>query len=167
MKNTKTIASIAILTALYFVLSAMLKIPIAGHITLDLGYMVLTVSAVYLGAVPTMIVGMIGAFCESAMLSHTGISLGWILMNACVGFFCGKVMKSTFSAGKKKFLISSSVVILLSMFVGVVIKTLIDCVLRSIPIPAKIPSSLAAFITDSLVMFIGIPIAFALRKHVK
>ena len=58
MKNTKQIATIAVFTALYFVLSALLKIPVVGNITLDLGYIALAVGAVYLGAVPAMVIGL-------------------------------------------------------------------------------------------------------------
>ena len=55
-KGIKEAAVIAMLIALYFVLSAMLKIPVAGHITLDLGYIALMVAAVRLGAAAKMFI---------------------------------------------------------------------------------------------------------------
>ena len=43
MKKAKLMATTGMLTALYFVLSALLKIPVAGNIKLDLGYIAMTV----------------------------------------------------------------------------------------------------------------------------
>ena len=168
MKKTKQIATIAVFTALYFVLSALLKIPVMGNITLDLGYIALAVGAVYLGAVPAMLIGSIGAFLESALMSQRGVSLGWILMNAIVGYFCGLVLQKAVDGDKKKFWIKSVIVVVLSMFVGVVVKTLIDCALYNIALVAKIPSSATAWIMDSLVMLVlGFPLSLALKKRLK
>ena len=168
MNSTKRIALIGVFTALYFVLSAMLKIPIAGHITLDLGYIALTVSAVFLGGLPAMTVGILGAFLESAVLSQKGVSLGWCLMNAVVGYACGAVLYRTSELGRKKFLVSAALVIPLSMLIGVVAKTFVDCALYDVALIAKIPSSTAAWITDSAVMLvIGIPLSMALKNRLK
>lgn len=168
MKTTKKVAVTAVFTALYFLLSALLKIPVAGHITLDLGYIALTVGAVYLGAVPAMMIGALGALLESVMMSLRGISPGWILMNTIVGYCTGKVLFRTVSADRKKFLRSAAIVIPVSMFAGVVVKTLVDCALYGIRPEAKIPSSLTAWILDSLVMLgIGIPLSLALKKRIK
>ena len=92
INKTKQIAMIAIFSALYFVLSAVLKIPVGGHMTLDLGYISLMVATVCLGAVPAMLVGVIGAFLESALMSMRGVSPGWMLMNAIIGYFCGLIL---------------------------------------------------------------------------
>ena len=166
MKKTKLIATIAVLTALYFVLSALLKIPVVGNITLDLGYIVLAVSAVYLGAVPAMLIGSIGAFLESALMSQRGVSPGWIMMNAIVGLLCGLVLHKAVEGNKKKFLILAVLIIVSSVLLGVIVKTLIDCAMYDIALAAKIPSSTAAWILDSLVMLVpGIPLSLALKKR--
>lgn len=168
MKNTKQIAITAVLSALYFVLSAMLKIPVGGHITLDLGYIALTVAAVYLGAVPAVFVGSIGALLESALMSQRGVSPGWILMNAIVGFLCGMVLKKTVNGDRKKFILSACIVVPLSMLLGVTVKTLVDCAMYDIPIIAKIPASAAALIADSAVMLVcGLPLCLALKGRIK
>lgn len=168
MNTTKKIATIAVFTALYFVLSALLKIPVVGHITLDLGYIALAVGAVYLGAVPAMLIGSIGAFLESALMSQRGVSLGWILMNAIVGYSCGLVLHKAVDGERKKFWTKAILVVTLSMLVGVVVKTLIDCALYKIALVAKIPSSAAAWVLDSLVMLvIGMPLSLALKKRLK
>lgn len=168
MKNTKLISITAVFIALYFVLSTLIKIPVTGHITLDLGYIALTVGAVYLGAVPAMLIGSIGALLESALLTMRGVSPGWILMNAIVGYLTGSVLHKYADRGTKKLLISACIVVPLSMLLGVTVKTLIDCALYDIPILAKIPSSTAAWITDSIVMLVfGLPLSMALKKRIK
>lgn len=166
MKNTKRIALIAIFIALYFVLSVLLKIPVVGHISLDLGYIALTVGAVYLGGVPAMLIGSIGALLESALMSQRGASLGWILMNGIVGLSCGCVMHKYADGSRKKFVISSCIVVILSMLVGVLVKTLVDCFMYDIALIAKIPSSTTAWLLDSAVMLIvGLPLSIALKKR--
>ena len=47
--NTRQITGIALLTALYCVLSALMKIPFIGAISLDLGYIALTVGCALFG----------------------------------------------------------------------------------------------------------------------
>lgn len=165
MKKTRLIALTAVFSALYFVLSAMLKIPVTGHISLDLGYIALTVGAVYLGAVPGMLIGMIGVAIESTLFGHSGISLGWIMMNAVVGFALGFFLHPYLKKEKKALVIRASIVIPAAVFIGVVIKTLVDCLIKQIPLAAKVPSSLAAFVTDSIVcLAVGLPLCFTLKR---
>lgn len=166
MKKTKKIAVTAIFIALYFVLSVILRIPIAGHIILDLGYIALTVSAVYLGAVSTMFVGAIGVLLETALMSQRGVSPGWIVMNIIVGYLCGLVMHKAADKGKKQLIISSLIIVPISMFFGVAAKTWIDCVLYDLTLAVKLPTALAAWIADSIVMLaFGLPLSIVLRKY--
>lgn len=166
MKKTKRIAITAILTAMYFILSAMIKIPVAGHIALDLGYIALTVSAVYLGAVSTMCVGAIGVVLESALMSQKGVSLGWIAMNIIAGYLCGYFMHRAADKGTKTLVITSCIVVPASMLLGVAAKTLIDCLLYQLSLAAKIPTGIAAWALDSAVMLaIGLPLSIALKKY--
>ena len=168
MKKTKQVAVIAVFIAMYFVLSALLKIPVGGHITLDLGYIALTVSAVFLGGVPASVTGAAGAFLESALMSQRGVSPGWVLMNAIVGFLCGTVLKKAAGEGGKKLIVSACIVVPLSMLLGVTVKTLVDCLLYDLPLLAKIPSGAAALIADSAVMLLfGLPLSMALKKRIK
>ena len=168
MKKTKQTAFTAILAALYFLLSALLKIPVAGHITLDLGYIALTVGCFFLGAGPGALIGAVGAFLESAMLSSRGVSVGWILMNAIAGYFCGKVLHKRKDAEKKKVFLAAFAVVPSSMLAGVIVKTFADCIIYSLPLLAKIPTSTAAWFFDSAVMLgLGIPLCLTLRRQIK
>ncbi len=168
MKKTNRVAVTAVFIALYFVLSALLKIPVGGHITLDMGYIALTVGAVYLGAVPAMLIGSIGVLLESAMMSQRGVSPGWILMNAIVGALCGWVLHKALDEERKKFLLSAALVIPFSMLLGVTVKTLIDCAIYDLPLAAKVVTGLIAWAADSIVMLgIGIPLSLAMKNRVK
>ena len=168
MKKTRQITVTAVLTALYFILSALLKIPVVGNITLDLGYIVLAVSAVCLGAVPAAFVGSLGVLLESALMSRRGISLGWILMNAIVGYTCGLVLHKAADGDRKTFWLKAVVSVTVSMLAGVVVKTFIDCALYGIALAVKIPSSVTAWILDSLVMLAaGMPLSLTLKKRIK
>ena len=166
--KTKQIAMISIFSALYFVLSAVLKIPIGGHMTLDLGYIALMVASVCLGAVPAMLVGIIGAFLESALMSMRGVSPGWMLMNAIIGYFCGLILMKASEGERKPFLIKAFIVVPASTLVGMTVKTLVDCVLYSLPLAAKIPVAFIGWIADTAVMLaLGLPLSITLKKQIR
>lgn len=168
MKKTKMMATTGMLTALYFVLSALLKIPVVGNIKLDLGYIALAVGAVYLGAVPATIIGAGGVLIESLLLSQRGVSPGWILMNAIVGFACGRVLHKVVGEPTKQFWIKAVLVVILSMLLGVTVKTVIDCVMYGLLPAAKVPTALVAWALDSFVMLLlGIPIGLGLKKRLR
>lgn len=166
MKKTKLMATTGMLTALYFVLSALLKIPVAGNIKLDLGYIALAVGAVYLGAVPATFIGAGGVLIESLLMSQRGVSPGWILMNAIVGFACGLVLHKAVNVPSKQFWPKAVAVVILSMLAGVAVKTVIDCLMYGLMPAAKIPTALVACALDSFVMLLlGIPISLGLKKR--
>lgn len=167
MKKTKRIAYTALLTALYFVLSALLRIPVTDHLVLDLGYIALTVGAFYLGGVSGAVIGAVGALLESMLMGQRGVSIGWITMNAIVGYCCGTVFAKIRNADKKEFWWKACLVIVLSMLLGVTAKTALDCVIYKLPLALKIPSGLVAWATDSLVMILfGLPLSLTLKKTV-
>ena len=162
--NVKTITMIALMSALYVVFSLTLKIPTGvGAIALDLGYIVLTVSAVYFGNWAALVGGM-GAFIESLLLSPYGVSIGWIVMNAIIGLMCGMCFKMyrNMKMETRDYLLCTMVIIV-AVALGVCAKTIIECNLYSIPWMVKAPKSLTAFAIDSVVMIIGLPIAGRLR----
>lgn len=168
MKNIRRISVVALLTALYFVLAVLIKIPLVGHIYLDMGYIALMVGAVYLGAVPAAIIGAIGALLESAMIGSHGVSIGWILMNAIVGFSSGFVLQKLADGEKKKLVIAAVIVVSLSMLVGVAVKTLLECAMYHYALAVKIPSGITAWVADSAVMLvIGLPLCLVLKGRVK
>ena len=166
--KAKKIAIIAMMIALYFVLSVMLKIPVGGHITLDLGYIALMVGAVYFGAVPAMIIGGGGAFLESALMSQRGVSPGWITMNLIAGGLIGWVLHRIPTEERKKLIVSALIVVPSATLLGAAAKMLIDCAMYALPIALKIPTTAIAWAADSAVMLaIGLPLSITMQRRLK
>ena len=46
---------------------------------------------------------------------------------------------------------------------GLIAKTAIECSLYNIPVAAKVPKALVALAVDSVVMIVGLPIAYRIR----
>lgn len=143
MKTVKDITMTAAGIALYVVVSMLLKIPFIGHISLDLGYIVLAFWCMMFGPVSAALVGCGGAFLVSL------IAFGWPLGNLLIGAVCAMVYKPDKP-------IRNLAITVLMVFVGVLgIKTAVECPLYGIPILVKIPKNLVAAIADSITMGIG------------
>ena len=161
MSNLKTrqIAGIAILTALYCVLSAMMKIPFIGAISLDLGYIALTLGCALFGPWAAFI-GAVGCGLESLMFSPYGFSISWFIANLIIGLGCGITFRKT-----------QNVWIRITAIIGFVAigmlgaKTGIECYLYHIPFAVKIIKNLVAFGVDAFVMIIGLGIAQKITKY--
>ncbi len=148
--NTKKLATIALLTALYCVLSAMMKIPFIGAISLDLGYIALTVAC---GTVDVWagIVGAVGCGIESMLFSPYGFSISWCMANLAVGLICGSVLHMN------KHTWAKALVIIIGVAVGMLaVKTAIECHLYAIPLAVKIPKNAVAFAADTVTMLFGL-----------
>lgn len=160
--STKKIAYTAMGVALYVCLSMMVKIPVIGHIGLDLGYIVLAVYCNRFGPLSGAIVGSFGCFIVS-LLASGWIAIGWPLGNLFVGAVCGTVYGMT--RGRKWRRAINMFVTVAAVFVGVaVIKTVVECPLYGIPLAVKFPKNLVAFAMDAAVMVFGVIIDEALRR---
>lgn len=158
--TTKTITSIALLTALYCVLSATMKIPFIGAISLDLGYIALSVACAIFGPWAAF-VGAVGCGLESILFSPYGFSISWFTANLIIGLGCGFVFARTEVFWKR--------LIAIILFVGIGmlgVKTGIECYLYHIPFAVKIVKNLVAFGIDSFVMIMGLNIIKFIKKGV-
>lgn len=148
--NTKKLCGIAILTALYCVLASMLKIPVIGAISLDLGYIALAVGcSKYYGW--GAVIGAIGCGIESILFSPYGFSISWFIANAIIGLGCGYLYHKTSNNVMK--VIGTIAFVCLGVLV---VKTVIECNLYGIPLAVKIPKNLVAFLMDSATMIVGL-----------
>ena len=148
--TTNKITGIAIFTALYCIFSALMKIPIIGAISLDLGYIALAVGCVLFGPWAAFI-GAVGCGIESILFSPYGFSISWFCANLIVGLGCGYVFSKTEVTWKR--------VAAIAIFVGIAmlgIKTVIECNLYGIPFEVKILKNGVAFGLDSITMIIGL-----------
>lgn len=163
MSNLKTrqIAGIAILTALYCVLSAMMKIPFIGAISLDLGYIALTLGCALFGPWAAFI-GAVGCGLESILFSPYGFSISWFVANLIIGLGCGITFKKTQSVWIR------IVAIIGFVAIGMLgAKTGIECYLYHIPFAVKIVKNAVAFSIDTITMLIGLGITQRVVKYWK
>ena len=163
MSNLKTrqMAGIAILTALYCVLSAMMKIPFIGAISLDLGYIALTLGCVLFGPWAAFI-GAVGCGLESILFSPYGFSISWFVANLIIGLGCGRIFQKTDNNWMR------IVAIIVFVAIGMLgAKTGIECYLYHIPFAVKIVKNFVAFGVDALVMIIGLDISNRVVKYWK
>lgn len=150
--TVRKISGIAILTSLYVVLSAMMKIPFIGAISLDLGYIALTVGCAMFGMWGAFI-GAVGCGIESILFSPYGFSIGWFVANLIIGLGCGFVFKHTEKTWKR------IVAIIFFVALGILVaKTGIECFLYNIPFEVKIIKSIIAFAIDTITMIIGLAV---------
>ena len=163
MSNLKTrqMTGIAILTALYCALSAMMKIPFIGAISLDLGYIALTLGCALFGPWAAFI-GAVGCGLESILFSPYGFSISWFVANLIIGLGCGRIFQKTDDNWMR------IVAIIVFVAIGMLgAKTGIEYYLYHIPFAVKIIKNLVAFGVDALVMIIGLGISNRVVKYWK
>lgn len=151
-KNARSICVTGLGVALYVALSFVAKIPLIGHISLDLGYIALAIYAYYFGPVIAAIVGGCGCVLVS-LLASGWFPFGWLLGNIAIGIICGK----EYSRGD---LLSRLIVTILAVLFGVaIVKTVVECLLFSIPLMAKLPKNAIAAAVDAIAMVLGLLLA--------
>lgn len=149
--KTKKIVTLSILTALYVVLSAMMKILFIGNISLDLGYIAFVV-ALMLFDYEGIIVGVLGCALESILFSAYGFSISWAMGNLIVGLIFVWGLKGT---SRKPPICMYFAAFACLLGIGIV-KTYIESYLYAIPLAVKFPKNLVATVVDTLTMWIGI-----------
>lgn len=161
-KNLKFITTTAIGIALYVVLSMTAKIPVIGHISLDLGYIVLAVYCYLFGGISGAIVG--GAGCVLVSLVSSGwFPPGWMLGNILIGIICGAFYAMDNKTGNRS--VFNVLLTVMAVVVGVaMIKTVVECILYGIPLAVKLPKNAVAAAMDALVMSIGAVFAPRLER---
>lgn len=152
MSKTKKICLTGILTALYCVLSAMMRFTVIGNIQVDLGYIALAVACFTVGPWAA-IVGAVGCGLESILFSAYGFSLSWFMANFVIGLICGYVFQKF---GDKPKMIERVLIIAFAVFLGMLcVKTPIECYLYHIPFAVKALKNGSAAAVDSLCMVAG------------
>lgn len=158
--TTNKITGIALFTALYCVLSAMMKIPFIGAISLDLGYIALAIGCAAWGPWGAFI-GAVGCGIESILFSPYGFSISWFIANLIVGLGCGYIFLKTQIIWKR--LVAVIIFMAIAMLGA---KTLIECNLYGIPFEIKIVKNAVAFGIDSLTMIIGVFLTSRIKKFI-
>lgn len=147
--TTKKICMLGLGTALYFVLSMTMKIPLIGHIQTDLGYIAFGVFLALMGPI-AFLVGTIGCLLESLLVSGW-VPIGWMVGQAFIGIVCG------WCYTHNKNMILNIIVTIGAVLVGIVfIKSGIECYLYQIPVAIKMTKNLIAAIADIPPMVFGL-----------
>lgn len=149
--KTKKLVILAVLTALYVALSAMMKIPFIGNISLDLGYIAFVVALMLFGY-EGIIVGVLGCALESILFSAYGFSISWAVGNLIVGLIFAWGLKGT---SRKPVICMFFAAFACLCGIGIA-KTYIESYLYAIPLAIKFPKNLVATAVDTLTMWIGI-----------
>ncbi len=156
--NLRSVCGIAMITALYCVLSFFMKFILIGNIRIDLGYIALAAGCILYGPWGAF-VGAVGCGFESMLLSAYGFSISWFVGNLIIGLITGYVCKYL-----TKNLILRIIAAVLSVAVGIVlVKTLMECFLFSLPFEIKVIRNLVAFVADSLSMAVGMILTDRIR----
>lgn len=163
MEKTKKICYLAVLTAMYVVFSAFIKVNLIGNIMLDLGYIVFGFSICMFGMAGAA-VGVLGCALESILFSAYGFSISWATANAIIGIGCGIMFQKT-----EKTILRVLYIIIFAALGLLVAKTVIECNLYGIPYAVKIPKNAVAFAADSVVMAAGVKLyeSFDTKTHRK
>ena len=166
MIKIKKICFTALGIALYVCVSMLLKIPVGiGHLSLDLGYVVLAVYCYIYGGISGAIVGACGCFTVS-LITTSWISVEWTMGNFLIGIICGVVYNKV--KDKKFDILISTIVTVVAVFIGVgIIKTVVECAIYSLPLSIKFAKNCVAFVMDAAVMSIGIVFAKQFLKRYK
>lgn len=159
--KTKTlkICMLGVFIALYVVANATLHFNVFGNITTDFAYVVFGAALVFFGIDATW-VGVIGVALTSILTSAWGFSPSWVAMNLVIGIGCGL----TFERENLAQQIGNGIAF---VFLGLVVKSIIECCLYGVPFTAKIPKALVCWIIDSIGLVAGIVLGYtpALRKY--
>ena len=161
--TTKKLCGLAVLTALYCVLGAMVKIPIIGAISLDLGYIAFAI-ALRKYHVWGMVVGMAGCAFESIMFTPYGFSISWFVANAIIGLGCGITYHLVDTHLPTDKLVRAVTTILFVLIGVMIVKTYIECNLYGIPFEVKVVKNAVASALDSTTMLIGLFIYNRIEK---
>ena len=167
--STKTIAVNAIGIALVVVLSLCLQVPVFENYYLCLGYVVMTVYCYTVGTIGGTIVGTMGVVLYCFLISGLRGMPGWAIGNV----FLGIVLGISFNFIKKinkpflGFLLSSVLVIVATAISMLLIKSGVESFLYAQPIWLRTVRNVYAFIADSFVIIVSLPICKFLHPKLK
>ena len=167
---TQKITTYAIGSALFVVIGCSIPISIpntSAHI--DLGYAVMMIYAYLFGPIAGFVVGGLGRFLEDMILFGSIGSPGWLISSFSIGLLSGVILKLRYKVKNHTYftIISALCVLIVNAIFLIGFAPFISSIWNGVPYLAKLPSGIAAFITNSVSMLlIGLPIAKILEKIV-
>lgn len=166
--NTKRICITAMGIALFVVLSLCLQVPVFENYYLCLGYVVMTVFCYYYGPLSGTAVGVLGVILYCLLTSGLRGMPGWALGNLVIGIGVGMVCKFTRTMKNRMFrhiLIGISIVLFVAAaMLGV--KSVVESILYAQPLFLRIAKNTYAFVADTVVMIVSLPICVSLKRFI-
>lgn len=143
--------------ALFVVMTLCLQVPVFENYYLCLGYVAMAFYTYYLGTTSGVLVGTLGVFLYCLLIGGLRGMPGWILGNVVIGVICGitaKIVKKHDRKYIKEILMITSVII--STAIGIlVVKSLVEVALYSLPFMLRVTNNIFAFVADVVVLVLG------------
>ena len=143
--------------ALFVVMTLCLQVPVFENYYLCLGYVAMAFYTYYFGTTSGVLVGTVGVFLYCLLTGGLRGMPGWILGNVVIGIICGttaKIAKKYERKYIKEIMMITSVII--STAIGIlVVKSLVEVALYSLPFMLRVTNNIFAFVADVVVLVLG------------
>ena len=148
--STKKISLLAVGIALFVVLSLCLQVPVYENYYLCLGYVVMAVYSYSFGTFSGIVVGFAGVILYCLVISGLRGMPGWSLGNIVIGIGLG---------------LMCFVIVAVTALGILVVKSETESLLYSQPFLIRAAKNTSAFIADSVMLIISLPICKVLDPH--
>ena len=166
---TQKIAVMGVGIALFVALSLLVQVPVFDNYYLCLGYAVMAVYCYAFGAVSGSVVGALGVVVYCLVTSGLRGMPGWALGNVVIGILLAlafRCAKKTDTPALKAALWTVGVIV--STALGIlVVKSVVDSIIRAQPVIVRMGMNINAFIADAVVLLVSLPLCAALDKPLK
>ena len=163
--STKKICITAMGIALFVVLSLCLQVPVFENYYLCLGYVVMTVFCYYFGPISGMTVGGFGVVLYCLITGGLRGMPGWAIGNLVIGLTVGLTCRLTLKFEKQwlRHVLIGLAIVVSTAIAMLVVKSLVEAFLYAQPMLLRIAKNSYAFIADTVVMVISLPICVSLN----
>lgn len=164
MATTRTITLLAMGTALFVALSMCLQVPVFENYYLCLGYVVMAVYCYSFGAFSGTVIGFFGVILYCLVISGLRGMPGWALGNIVIGILLGLVFQKTREMSSVPVCTALQILaILLATAAGILgVKSITETLLYGQPFLLRVAKNSYAFIADSVVLAVSIPLCTVL-----
>lgn len=170
MKSTaKNITVTAMGIALFVAMSLCIQVPVFENYYLCLGYVAMTAYCYIVGTISGTLVGTMGVVLYCVLTGGLNGMPGWALGNLVIGIVMGITFKYLKKLKKTwlEFIISSIIIIIVTAFAMLIIKSSIEYLLYLEPFVFRLAKNVYAFVADAIIIIVSIPISRTLEPHVK
>lgn len=170
MKKMKTekICILGILTALFVALSMVLRVPVFQNFYLCLGYIAMYMAMCLYHVTGGVVVGTLGTTIYCLLISGLRGLPGWIIGNIAISVIVGlwMILTQPLVHDVKWSLITVGIITMATAVGMLVFKPITEVLLYAQPMWARVTTNFPAFITDTVVLCISIPLYRILEPNI-